>query len=68
MLQASIKERWQQLNAAIDLLIDQQKGWRVPDQALRANLHDAIAEDFVIVYKVKRLCIFLSSFCQTVII
>ncbi len=51
-MQATIKERWQQLNTALDMLIDQQKGWRVPDHALRANLHDAIVEDFVTVYKV----------------
>lgn len=36
----------------LDGLIDQQRVWRVPDHALRANLHDAILEDFVTVYKV----------------
>ena len=51
-IQALIKERWQHLNMALDLLIEQQKAWRVPDQGLRANLRDAIIEDFVSAYKV----------------
>ena len=51
-MQALIKEHWQNLNAALELLIDQQKGWRVADQGLRANLRDAIVEDFITVYQV----------------
>ena len=49
------------MNAALDMLVDQQRGWRVPDHALRANLHDAIVEDFVTAYRVRPM---LSSATQ----
>ncbi len=49
---AGIKERWRDVNAAITELRDTQCSWTIPDASLRANMKDAIAEDFVPLYKV----------------
>ena len=49
---AGIKERWREINAAISELRDTQCSWTIPDASLRANMKDAIAEDFVPLYKV----------------
>lgn len=49
---AGIKERWRDINAAITELRDTQCSWTIPDASLRANMKDAIAEDFVPLYKV----------------
>ena len=49
---AGIKERWREINAAITDLRDSQCAWTIPDAALRANMKDAIAEDFLPPYKV----------------
>ena len=35
----------------LDSLIEQQKGWSVPDPGLRANLQQVILEDVVTVYR-----------------
>jgi hypothetical protein len=49
---AGIKERWREVNAALAELREQQCAWTIPDAALRANLKDAIAEDFLPHYQV----------------
>ena len=48
---AGIKERWREINAAMSELRDTQCSWTIPDASLRANMKDAIAEDFVPLYK-----------------
>ncbi len=40
-MQALIKERWRLLNLGLDSLIEQQRGWSVPDQGLRKALFEA---------------------------
>ncbi len=50
---AGIKERWREINAAMSELRDSQCSWTIPDASLRANMKDAVAEDFVPLYKVK---------------
>jgi len=50
-VQALIKERWRHVNVGLDNLIDQQRGWSVPDPGLRANLQEVIVEDIVSVYR-----------------
>ncbi len=50
-MQATIKEKWTQLNAGLALLIEQQKDWLVNDPGIRANLCDAILEDFMVPYR-----------------
>lgn len=49
---AGIKERWREINAALAELRDTQCAWTIPDASLRANMKDAVAEDFVPLYKV----------------
>lgn len=46
---------------ALDSLIEQESGWLVPDQALRATLQDTILEDFVKVYQVRLLMILIEK-------
>jgi hypothetical protein len=49
---AGIKERWRDINSALTELKDTQCAWTIPDAALRANMKDAICEDFLPIYKV----------------
>jgi hypothetical protein len=49
--QALIKERWRHLNAGLDSLIEQQRGWSVPDPGLRTNLQEVIVEDVITLYR-----------------
>lgn len=51
---AGIKERWRQISTALTELRDTQSAWTIPDASLRANMKDAVAEDFVPLYKVSR--------------
>lgn len=51
---AGIKERWREINTALTELRDAQTTWTIPDAALKANMKDAVAEDFLPVYKVGR--------------
>lgn len=51
---AGIKERWREINAALTELHDAQSTWTIPDPALKANMKDAVAEDFLPLYKVRR--------------
>ncbi|BDA42170.1 Exocyst complex component EXO70A1 [Coccomyxa sp. Obi] len=48
---AGIKERWREINTALTELRDAQCTWTIPDPALKANMKDAVAEDFLPVYK-----------------
>lgn len=57
---AGIKERWREINTALTELRDAQTTWTIPDAALKANMKDAVAEDFLPVYKVGR------PFCDVV--
>lgn len=50
---AGIKERWKEINTALAELRDTQCSWTIPDASLRANMKDAVAEDFVTLYKVR---------------
>ena len=52
---AGIKERWRQISTALTELRDTQSAWTIPDASLRANMKDAVAEDFVPLYKVSCL-------------
>ena len=49
---AGIKERWREINTALTELRDAQCTWTIPDPALKANMKDAVGEDFLPVYKV----------------
>lgn len=49
---AGIKERWREINTALTELRDAQCTWTIPDPALKANMKDAVAEDFLPLYKV----------------
>ncbi|EIE20659.1 Exo70 exocyst complex subunit [Coccomyxa subellipsoidea C-169] len=48
---AGIKERWREINTALTELRDAQCTWTIPDPALKANMKDAVAEDFLPLYK-----------------
>ena len=41
------------MNAALGELKEVQSGWTIPDAALRANMKDAIMDDFLPAYKVR---------------
>ena len=42
-----------QINAALGELRETQSGWTIPDTALRANMKDAIIDDFLPAYQVR---------------
>ncbi|KAK9901547.1 hypothetical protein WJX75_001553 [Coccomyxa subellipsoidea] len=48
---SGIKERWREVNTALTELRDAQCTWTIPDPALKANMKDAVAEDFLPLYK-----------------
>ncbi|KAK9812710.1 hypothetical protein WJX72_002444 [[Myrmecia] bisecta] len=48
---ASIKEKFKALNTAISALHESQSQWTIPDPLLRANMKDAIAQDFLPFYQ-----------------
>lgn len=50
---SGIKERWREVNTALTELRDAQCTWTIPDPALKANMKDAVAEDFLPLYKVR---------------
>ena len=52
MLQALIKDKFVQVNAALEALHQVQRGWVVPDSALKAGLKDRIYSHFLPAYSV----------------
>ena len=52
-MQALIKDRFVQVNAALEALHQTQRGWVVPDSALKAGLKDRIYSHFLPAYSVR---------------
>lgn len=50
-MQAVVKERIRQLSLALAAIEETQCMWSIPDVVLRANLRDALADDFVVPYE-----------------
>ncbi len=48
---AAVKERFRVVSAALGATEAEQGGWTIPDGVLRANLRDALAEDFLPPYE-----------------
>lgn len=45
--QATVKDRFRQMGVLLGAIEDGQGGWAIPDLVLRANLRDALSEDFL---------------------
>ena len=46
-----MKDRFRQLSMALAAMEETQSGWAIPDLVLRANLRDALSDDFLPLYE-----------------